>query len=430
MAFFCPVFPKHKFIDDYDSYDPLAQQRLFSARSMNSLSAQQNWLGASLVGSFPPYTTTRITCDFEATVDDEIAVRKEDIVIALYKEEDWLYVVRQDRKQGFVPAIYCELFISKADDKIDKSQQVDKISKSKEKMAMRRERSRSRPDMIAPLPVEFEKKRSGSLRKNFAATLLRHRSKSQDLRPSLPAVDEQKSTTTNSTPTPSSNVVKFLQTLHAKPYGENGDDDLHLSLPKSRKRSKSMIGLGVAEAVSQHRASVAHATVTEEDECYADDCGQAFRREPCGRFVVAFQFVARFADDVTVAPGQLVTALNRDDPDWTYVVTDGQQREGFLPASFIRPIAGDEESLPSSGCSSSASPSAGGDDWRGTELVAMRDFCGEARDDLNISKGDWLYSKQRLDCAPGGWLWVYCPRSRRSGFVPAAFVKTPMATVL
>lgn len=71
-----------------------------------------------------------------------------------------------------------------------------------------------------------------------------------------------------------------------------------------------------------------------------------------------------------------------------------------------------------------------GEDSQGTELVVVRDFSGETRDDLTVTKGDWVYSKQRLEWAPGGWLWVYCPRSRRSGFVPAAFVKTPMATVL
>lgn len=87
-----------------------------------------------------------------------------------------------------------------------------------------------------------------------------------------------------------------------------------------------------------------------------------------------------------------------------------------------------EESLPSSGCSS-ASPSLV-EDCRGVELVVMRDFCAEARDDLSVNKGDWVYSKQRVEWAPGGWLWAFCPRSGRSGFIPAAFVKTPMATVL
>lgn len=49
-----------------------------------------------------------------------------------------------------------------------------------------------------------------------------------------------------------------------------------------------------------------------------------------------YTFVARDENDVSVERGDFVTVLNREDPDWYWIVrSDGQ--EGFVPSGFVYP---------------------------------------------------------------------------------------------
>jgi hypothetical protein len=51
---------------------------------------------------------------------------------------------------------------------------------------------------------------------------------------------------------------------------------------------------------------------------------------------VLYTFIARDENDVSVERGEFVTVLNREDPDWYWVVrSDGQ--EGFVPSAFVYP---------------------------------------------------------------------------------------------
>ena len=61
-----------------------------------------------------------------------------------------------------------------------------------------------------------------------------------------------------------------------------------------------------------------------------------FFKDPSGRFIVLYTFIARDENDVSVERGEFVTVLNREDPDWFWVVrSDGQ--EGFVPSAFVYP---------------------------------------------------------------------------------------------
>lgn len=49
-----------------------------------------------------------------------------------------------------------------------------------------------------------------------------------------------------------------------------------------------------------------------------------------------YTFIARDENDVSVERGEFVTVLNREDPDWYWIVrSDGQ--EGFVPSGFVYP---------------------------------------------------------------------------------------------
>lgn len=75
---------------------------------------------------------------------------------------------------------------------------------------------------------------------------------------------------------------------------------------------------------------------------------------------------------------------------------------------------------------------------RGCELLVVEDVIPEAVDDLQLQKGDWIYSCQSLDSLPssdtgaggGGWFWGFCPRTQKYGFVKRSATQLPTATVL
>ena len=59
-------------------------------------------------------------------------------------------------------------------------------------------------------------------------------------------------------------------------------------------------------------------------------------QDPAGRYIVLYTFIARDENDVSVERGEFVTVLNREDPDWYWILrSDGQ--EGFVPSGFVYP---------------------------------------------------------------------------------------------
>lgn len=62
-----------------------------------------------------------------------------------------------------------------------------------------------------------------------------------------------------------------------------------------------------------------------------------FKDPSAGRYIVLYTFVARDENDVSVERGEFVTVLNRDDPDWFWVLRHCDGNEGFVPSGFVYP---------------------------------------------------------------------------------------------
>lgn len=62
-----------------------------------------------------------------------------------------------------------------------------------------------------------------------------------------------------------------------------------------------------------------------------------FLRKDHGFYFVKDDFVAREENDLNVSRGDIVTVLNKDDKDWYWAQRKYDQKEGFVPAEFIRP---------------------------------------------------------------------------------------------
>ncbi|XP_069953650.1 SH3 domain-containing protein Dlish isoform X3 [Cherax quadricarinatus] len=182
-----------------------------------------------------------------------------------------------------------------------------------------------------------------------------------------------------------------------------------------------------------------------------------FFKDPAGRYIVLYTFIARDENDVSVERGEFVTVLNREDPDWYWVLrSDGQ--EGFVPSGFVYPADVIQDHLEQGGGTTGGGVMVGtihgglgnvgghqlgygasqhhinpgnSDDLRfhGSELVMLYDYKAQAPDDLSVRRGDWIYAdlnNQTVD----GWLWAYAPKTRKYGFIPKAYARPPAMTSL
>ncbi|XP_058123766.1 SH3 domain-containing protein Dlish isoform X2 [Anopheles ziemanni] len=275
--------------------------------------------------------------DFTPCVDDELEVKRGQIVNILYRENDWVYVIGQDtRQEGFIPHSYCAPF---------NTQLADLAIKKK-------------------LPRDVSTMMGNGLGNDI----------------SIDVLDD------GSGPGLLTNALKHSQ-----------------------------------------------ASLSSEPDFLP------FAKDPSGRYIVLYTFIARDENDVSVERGEFVTVLNREDPEWFWIVrSDGQ--EGFIPSGFVYPAenilqgqAGKQQGQQGGGGSQQhqQQPGIGSDDLRyhGTELVMLYDYKAQAPDDLSVRRGDWIYAdlnNQTVD----GWLWAYAPKTRKYGFIPKAYARPPAMTSL
>lgn len=184
--------------------------------------------------------------DFTPCVDDELDVKRGQIVNILYRENDWVYVIGQDsRQEGFIPYSYCAPYNTQlADLAIKKKLPRDQTLGS----------ANHPNDLIDGMPPDGAN-----------------------------------------------------DTLDDSTMSSAGLNEMHNSALKNSQASLS------------------------SDQDYLP-----FSKDPSGRYIVLYTFIARDENDVSVERGEFVTVLNREDPDWMWIVrSDGQ--EGFIPSGFVYP---------------------------------------------------------------------------------------------
>lgn len=316
--------------------------------------------------------------DFTPCVDDELEVKRGQIVNILYRENDWVYIIGQDSKQeGFIPHSYCAPYNTH----------------------------------LADLAVKKKLPRNGS----------------------VPGVGENQ----------------------LSDYNESAVDHHQVE-----------VGGGSQNNLKHSQASL----ISSEADFLP------FSKDPSGRYIVLYTFIARDENDVSVERGEFVTVLNKEDVDWYWIVrSDGG--EGFVPSAFVFPaenilqnqensannnigsmnangVAGanfnsasvqatagnqnftlNSQSLaqlpqivhdPATVCNNETSDDAR---FQGTELVmlvTLYDYKAQAPDDLSVRRGEIIYadlSNQTVD----GWIWAYAPKTNKKcgkyGFIPKTYLQ-------
>lgn len=271
--------------------------------------------------------------DFTPCVDDELEVKRGQVVNILYRENDWVYVIGQDtRQEGFIPHSYC-----------------------------------------VPYNTELA---------NLA-------------------------------------IKKKLPRNNVNSSGQSELNEVDVTADIADDTGRDLQG------------SLQHS----QNSLSSEPDFLPFQKDPSGRFIVLYTFIARDENDVSVERGEFVTVLNREDPDWFWIVrSDGQ--EGFIPSGFVYPAetilqnqlnknGGNTESSPPLPQPAAAAPppnASNNDQQHGTELIILYDFKAQAPDDLSVRRGDWIYADLNNQTVEG-WLWSYSPKTRLCGFIPKAYAR-------
>ncbi|CAG7835877.1 unnamed protein product [Allacma fusca] len=322
MAFLCPVRirrgkkKKDECHPEYGDEESPQLGRITGSSSIETLVR----VGLEKEAGLSPDSRHVVLHDFTPCVDDELQVKRGDIVNILYRENDWVYVLH-DNREGFIPHSYTSPYGSHLSE-----------------MA---------------LESDAEINKNNTLNRNSLKKLSRD--------------SDSNSKNTHSDP----------------------DDN--------------------------NEGSVASKTTQ-------DSVAHPFYKDPLGRYIVLYKFTARDENDMNVERGELLTVLNKDDPDWHWVLrSDGQ--EGFVPAAFIYPLNQTMQANVKTNESECNQQSLG------SELVLLYDYKAQAPDDLSVRRGDWVYAdikNQTVD----GWIWAFAPKQRKYGFIPKAYARPPAMTSL
>ncbi|XP_049838820.1 SH3 domain-containing protein Dlish [Schistocerca gregaria] len=391
MAFLCPVRirrgKKKKTSGDADKdlVRTPGMGRITGSASIETLVR----VGIEKENGLAPDSKMVVLHDFTPCVDDELEVKRGQVVNILYRENDWAYVIAADsRQEGFVPHSYCTPYNSHLGELA-----LNNVKKK--------------------LPREQQQRTGGAGTGGANASS-----------------NSGGGGTTGSGGAVVDNPVVVTSEGEAIQESRTGADISDCESYGNKKNTGATQQLNITSS----QASL-HSVSSSQPDVHP------FFKDPSGRYIVLYTFIARDENDVSVERGEFVTVLNREDPDWYWIVrSDGQ--EGFVPSGFVYPAhivqghlnQSNNQNVNNNFASQSNAhllASQSNDDLRyhGTELVMLYDYKAQAPDDLSVRRGDWIYAdlnNQTVD----GWLWAYAPKTRKYGFIPKAYARPPAMTSL
>ena len=248
--------------------------------------------------------------DFVPCVEDELAVKRGQRVTILYQENDWVYVLASDGREGFVPFVYC----------VPLGRSIDDLHVSTKNA---RPLNNSVSSVYEKTSDVFREYRDfgdhGSHMNNDAQTAS---SLNRNISRSMPSITTANSSSHEETDLHNSSDTPLLEDRQAKVAKVD---------PNRHGYSNFSFSKGPVSPLTADESSGSLLNSSSEVG--------TFRKAANGRFIMLFTFMAMEEGDLSVERGEFVTVLNKDDPDWFWVARSDHS-EGFIPSNFLCPANG------------------------------------------------------------------------------------------
>ncbi|XP_035825615.1 SH3 domain-containing protein Dlish [Aplysia californica] len=381
MAFLCPSRRGRQKKKRNKEPKTLYMGRITGSASIDTLVR----VGLEKQHGLSPDSRMLVIQDFLGTGDGELSAQTGDSVYLLYRENDWVYVITELGQEGFLPFI-C---VTPSND----------VTGPTNKSRHQKGRSLDRRDGgVSDDSLQGEEGSDSSL--------------SRGHHPGTPSVFPSNLSNPLPKPARTLNVPDVVSTNNYVQHPPVSDINRGKKSPKRQS-------LSADPHRKASRKSANSDSVTEV---------KTFIKEPCGKFLVVFQFRVVDENDVNVDRGEVVTALNREDPLWTWVRRLNGQ-EGFMPSAFLcrfpedlQTNKGDPNTNSSNNQEAAPKPTTKFHDVR--ELITLRNFTAQSADDISVAGGDHVFA-DLANQIEKDWIWVYAPATGNYGYIPKDNVKWP-----
>ena len=289
--------------------------------------------------------------DFKACNSGELSVSRNQHVKFLYQEHNWNYVKDETGTEGYIPADICVPLTSRPS--ADDLQVGGTVIRNKNYNSFRSAPaipSRRLKDYQDATDAGFLTRSHGHAQVFGAPDLIQHVRK----RTAMSQTPLERQSVDNPyNPSPEElwhyRNGGFRDEIQHGPGISNSDDrrngkelpsfsqsDLDRSIGHSlnfkERHSLSPHSLSNTSGSSPKSINSPHNSSSSSNPKNTEQ--KKFQKTPQGNYFVKSDFSGTMENDVSVQRGYFVTLLNKEDPDWYWVMT-ANKLEGFVPASYL-----------------------------------------------------------------------------------------------
>lgn len=309
--------------------------------------------------------------DFIPCVEDEVAVKRGQHVKSLYQETDWIYILTNDGKEGFIPFTYCVA--------------EEEYEKRKEKQKGLQRNNFRNASFLDSLQVQTDTAPAFSFKKNNYGDYI--------VRFDFIACDE------NDINARKGDKVRVLNKDDKDWFWVTNSHGAEGFIPKDFLVPYDRLQNGDSSPESNQHLLNGSRTLSETQVSpLSTPMGASYRE------TTPDSTRSTHSRSSSTEPLYLVTSLSNR--NGTTPVTPSDQKDVFRQRRNTNELL-----------------------LYGQELVCTDTYIGKRVDELTVNKGDWIYADMKLKDGRG-WIWAYSPSNKAQGFVPRSCVRPPATTPL
>lgn len=282
------------------------------------------------------------------TAEDEVEVKVGQVVHALYKQQDWVYIKTNTGKIGFVPYRAIQFFENKGSRKPSKDNDLKCICNGQDMNTLNKRTKRSESSLKQVSTVRFQDVKQG---KNSKSSLMDESvdqiynemfvdsayssHQEDDFSNSLWCYEDESGSKRfyyyddfdlvkpNKSTDSVDSAYHTLDRKHKK-NGKNSSKDVRMSRIVSETSICKMSPGTRDKIMVRSDLSVSQLELQDNfSKCYTGP-----------NVTIIFDYKACNENDISVRHNDVVTLLNDDDPHWLWVMRDDGE-EGFVPRNFV-----------------------------------------------------------------------------------------------